>query len=179
MSEENNVEEGEVFEVDEDQLDWDEYLTEGLLPVSRIHISILTTRINERTNDDGEKYKAIGVQYEIDMHEEMGDKYPGENKKNKKAWVNFYYSGKTAQRFRALYKGCTGGKMTPTGRGEDGKPKVNMRAIVEDLKGRGCFTTLTWRKLDDDSFEEQLGWDFAQQLDELRVPKNPFLDKED
>ena len=111
-----NVPDEETFETDEDEIDWEGFLTEGLLPVSRIHIVILKADVATKTNQStGEKYRSIGVQYEIDLHEELGEAYPGDGKKTKKAWMNFYFSGKTASRCRALYKGCTGSKMNATG----------------------------------------------------------------
>ena len=176
-------EDGEVFETDEDEIDWDGYLTEGLLPVSRIHINILKADVKTKTNQStGESYRSIGVQYEIDSHEELGDAYPGEGKKTKKAWMNFYFSGKTASRFRALYKGCTGGAMKSTGFNEKTKkPTVNMASCVKDIRGLGCYTTLTWFKRDgnDDDIEESLGWDFSQQIDAIRKPVNKFLKTEE
>lgn len=173
--------EDEVYETDEGtELDWEAYLTEGLLPVSRVHINILKADIKAKVNDKNEPYKQISVYYEVDLHEALGDNYPGENRKTFKGWLNFYLRGKTAQRFRALYKGCTGQKMTPTGRDETtGKTKVSFDSVVADLRGLGCYTVLIWRKLDDDSYEESLGWDFAQSLDDIRVPTNKYLKREE
>lgn len=171
------MDENEIFETEGNELDWDAYLTEGLLPVSRVHINVLKADLKDKTSrDSGEPYKQISVHYEIDLHEVLGDKYPGENKKTSKGWVNFYLRGRSAVRFRALYKGCTGQKMTPTGQNpETGRPTVNFESVVADLRGLSCYTALIWRKQDDDSYEEDLGWDFAQNLDDIRVPTNKFL----
>jgi hypothetical protein len=57
----------------------------------------------------------------------------------------------------------------------NGKGKINMDAIVEELVGLGCHGVVIWKKQDDNSFEEQLGWNFARDINELTVPVNPHL----
>lgn len=172
--------EEEKYETEEGtELDWKGWLTEGLLPVSRVHITILKGRIQEKTSQkDGSKYKQISIQYVLDRHEVLGSEYPKEGKEGNKSWLNFYLRGRTTQRFRGLYAACTGSPIKPTSTA-GGVAKINMDAIVEELVGLGCYGTLLWKKQDDDSFEEQLGWNFAKTMEELTVPVNPHLKEEE
>ena len=166
----------------ETTMDWRAFLTEGLLPMGRVHLTIKDTRVTEKENDDGEKYKSIGVQIVIDMHEDADSEgiLPNGTKfKPVNEWMNFYLRGKTLKRFRSLYAGCTGRAIQPTSRdAETGKPVIDIDAVVRDLNGLGCYTAYIWRELEDGTYEGNPGWDFAQKIDEIRPPKNKFLEEE-
>lgn len=152
---------------------WDDFMAEGLLPVGRVHITIKDTNVKDKKNDKGEAYKSMGVQYEIDVHEEIDR----ETFKPETGWMNFYLRGKTVQRLRDLYKGCTGRAIQPTGRDQEtGKPFVNYSLILDELKGLGCWSAYIWRKdKETGELRGDLGWNFAQQIEAISKPQNPHL----
>lgn len=156
---------------------WDDFLAEGLLPVGRVHFKVLDARVSDRTNAQGENYKQIGVNYEIDYHEDI----PKEEFRPQRGWMNFYLRGKTVQRFRSLYAGLTGRKVQPTGRdAKTGKPTVNYELLLNEIKGLGAFTSYIWRKdRETGELSGDLGWAFAQNKEDIRPPRNPFLNSED
>jgi hypothetical protein len=104
-----------------------------------------------------------------------------DNFKPSKGWLNFYFRGKTVQRFREFYKALTGRTVQPTGRDPDtGKPFVNYALLLDELKGLGCWGTIIWRKnKESQELEDSVGWGFAQDIDSLSKPQNPFKKKEE
>lgn len=156
------------------EVDWTDFATAGLLPVGRVHFTINNVRITNKRTDDGVPYRSIGVQYVIDRHSNA--ELPSGKTFYEKGWLNFSTLSKTAQRFINLYTACVGHAPKPTERTESGKPKVDLRALLDEIKGLGAYSQYVWRKQDDNTFEAGLGWDFAQNMDDLREPTNPTLE---